>query len=141
MNPLQPRIPCGKFGLICSSSTWEENLKFCKFFFWLFRNYLPLEIGGALHLNKLESPSPKNALSQGWLKLVQWFLKRRFFNFVDVFSLFRNYLPLEKNRDLHLISIWVRFTKRCIVTNFVEIGPVVLEKKIFKFCQYIVAIS
>ena len=25
------------------------------------RNYLPLEKGGALHLNKLESPSPKDA--------------------------------------------------------------------------------
>ena len=30
--------------------------------FSLFRNYLPLEKGGALHLNKLEFPSPKDAL-------------------------------------------------------------------------------
>ena len=29
-----------------------------------FRKYLPLEKGGALHLNKLESPSPKDALCQ-----------------------------------------------------------------------------
>ena len=33
-------------------------------FFLLFRNYLPLEKGGVLHLNKLESQSPKNALCQ-----------------------------------------------------------------------------
>ena len=32
-------------------------------------NYLPLEKGGTLDLNKLESPSPKDALCQVWLKL------------------------------------------------------------------------
>ena len=70
--------------------------------FWLFQNYLPLEKGRALHLKKLEFPSPKDALCQVWLKLAQWFWRRRFFNFVNVFSLFRNYLPLEKGGALHL---------------------------------------
>ena len=55
-----------------------------------------------LHLNKLESPSPKDALCQDWLKLAQWFWRRKFFNFVNVFALFRNYLPLEKGGALHL---------------------------------------
>ena len=50
-----------------------------------------------LHLNKLESPSSKDALCQVWLKLAQWFWRRRFLNLVNVFSLFRNYLPLEKD--------------------------------------------
>ena len=49
-----------------------------------------------LHLNKLESPSPKDALCQVWLKLAQWFWRRRFFNFVNVFKLFYNCLHLEK---------------------------------------------
>ena len=31
----------------------------------------------ALLLNKLESPSPKDALCQVWLKLAQWFWRRR----------------------------------------------------------------
>ena len=31
-----------------------------------------------LHLNKLESPSPKDALCQDWLKLAQWFWRRIF---------------------------------------------------------------
>ena len=53
-------------------------------------------------MNKLESPSPKDALCQVWLKLAQWFWRRRFFIFVNVFSLFRNYLPLEKGRTLYL---------------------------------------
>ena len=30
----------------------------------------------ALHLNKLESSLPKNALFQVWLKLAQWFWRR-----------------------------------------------------------------
>ena len=68
----------------------------------LFRNYLPLEKGWALHLNKLESPSPKDALCQVWLKLAQWFWRRNFFNFLNVFSLFRNYLPLVNGGALHL---------------------------------------
>ena len=55
-----------------------------------------------LHLKKLESPSPKDALCQVWLKLAQWFWRRRFYNLVNVFSLFRNYLPLELGGALHL---------------------------------------
>ena len=69
--------------------------------FSLFRNYLPLEKGGALHLNKHEYPSPKDAMCQVWLKLAQWFLRRRFLNFVNVFSLFRYHLPLETNVALY----------------------------------------
>ena len=45
--------------------------------FLLFRNYLPMEMGVVLYLNKLESPSPKDALCQVWLELAQWFLRRR----------------------------------------------------------------
>ena len=46
--------------------------------FLLFPNYLPLKKGVTLHLNKLESHSPKDAMCQVWLKLVKWFLKSRF---------------------------------------------------------------
>ena len=45
-----------------------------------FHKHLPLEKGGALRLNKLESPSPKDALCQVCLKLAQWFWRRGFFN-------------------------------------------------------------
>ena len=41
----------------------------------------PLEKVVALYLNKLESPSPKNALYQVWLKLTQWFFRRGFLDF------------------------------------------------------------
>ena len=77
-----------------------------------------MEKGRALHLNKLESSSPKDALlCQAWLKLAQRFWRRRFFKFVNVFSQFRNYLPLEKD------FIW---TKDALCF---EISQLVLEKK------------
>ena len=36
--------------------------------FSVFRNYLPLEEGVAIHLNKPESTSPNDALCEVWLK-------------------------------------------------------------------------
>ena len=56
-------------------------------------------------MNKLESPSPKDALCHVWLKLALWFWRRRFFNFINVFSLFLNYLRLEKGGALHLKNL------------------------------------
>ena len=53
-------------------------------------------------LNKIESHSPKDALYQVWVKLTQWFLRRRFFNFINEFFAICNYLPLEKGGALHL---------------------------------------
>jgi hypothetical protein len=44
--------------------------------FLLFCDYLSLEKGNPLHLNNLESPSPKDDLFQVWLKLAQWFWRR-----------------------------------------------------------------
>ena len=64
--------------------------------------YLPLEKGVALHLNKLESPPPKDAFCQDWLKLAQWFWRRGiFFNIFNITLHFRFYLPLEKGVAIH----------------------------------------
>ena len=64
--------------------------------FLLFCYYIHLEKARTLHLYKLESPSSKDASCQVSLKLVQWFWRSRFLKFVNVFSQFCNYLPLEK---------------------------------------------
>ena len=79
LNPLHPRMLCAKFGWNWPSGSGEEDFLISSMYFSLFRYYLPLEKGRALHLNKLESPSPKNALCLVWLKLAQWFWRRRFF--------------------------------------------------------------
>ena len=63
------RMLCAKFAKI--GPVFLEKKIFLNFVqvFSLFRNYPPLEKGRALDLNKLESPSPKDALCQVWLKL------------------------------------------------------------------------
>ena len=92
-------------------------------------NYLPLEKGRAIHLNKLESLSTKDALYQVWLKLAQWFWRIIFFKFVNVLSQFRNNLPLERGGGPSFNQTWFPFTQGCIVPSLVEIGQVILEKK------------
>ena len=91
--------------------------------FSLFRNYLPLEKGGVLHLNlnppralclnKLESSSPQDAFCQVWLKLAQWYCRRRFLNFVNVFSLFSNYFPFKQDLSPMdaLWQVWYKLGK------------------------------
>ena len=69
--------------------------------FTLFHNNLPLEQGLVLLLNKIEYPPFKDALCQVCLKLAQWFWRRRFLNFVNLFKLFCYYVPLEKGVTLH----------------------------------------
>ena len=75
LNPLYPGILYAKFGW-----NWprvlEKILKSCHFFL-LFPNYLPFRSGVALRLNKNAPLSPRDTLCQVWLKLAQWFWRRR----------------------------------------------------------------
>jgi hypothetical protein len=86
--------------LVC----WFWRRRFLKFFsaFLLFRYYLPLGKGYPLGLYKLESPSPKNDLCQVWLKLAQWFCRRRFLNDPIPFLHFCDHLPFEEDLVLYL---------------------------------------
>jgi hypothetical protein len=59
-------------------------------------------MGYPLGLNKLESPLPKNDLCQVWLKLAQWFWRRRFLNDPILFLHFYDYLPFEGGLVLYL---------------------------------------
>jgi hypothetical protein len=71
--------------------------------FSLFCYYLPLERGNPLHLHKLKSPPPKDDLCQVWLKLAQWFWRRRFLKNDPIpFLHFYDYLPLEEDLALYL---------------------------------------
>ena len=105
INIFESPLPKNALCIVCLKlALWFLRIRFLKFFnvFSLYPYYLPLEKGMALHLNKYESPLPKDALCQVWLKLGQWFFRRRFLKFVNVFSLFPYYLPLEKGGALHL---------------------------------------
>ena len=62
------------------SSFVEFVLVVLKCFQCFFRYHLPFEESeesGALHVNKLELPSPKDALCKVWLELTRWFLRIR----------------------------------------------------------------
>jgi hypothetical protein len=57
------------------------------------------------HLNKSESPPSKDDLCQVWLKLTQWFWRRRFLNDHTQFSHFCDYLPFEEGQVLCLFKL------------------------------------
>jgi hypothetical protein len=79
----------------------KKILKFLSAFL-LLRYYLPLEKGYPLYLNKHESLLSKDNVCQVWLKLVQWFWRRRFLNYPTPFFHFCAYLPFEEDLALHL---------------------------------------
>ena len=85
-----------------------------------------MEKGEVLHLKKLESPLTKDALRQVWLKLAQWFWRRRFLNLVNVFSLFLHYLPLKKKVAPSLEQTILLITQGFFFRRLVAIVPVVM---------------
>ena len=89
-----------------------------------------------LHSNKLESPSPKDALCQIWWKLALRFWRRRFLNFTNVFLLFGNYLPLERGKALQLNKLESSSLKEAMCQDWLKLVRG-LEKKILKFRQCI----
>ena len=136
-----------KFEIYRTRSPWATSLNWEISFIksihtlWFYQNvhlertktiiyFLIIELGFLLYLG---SPSPKVALCQVWLKLAQSFLRRRFLNFVNVFSLFRTCLLLGKGRALFFEQTLIPITQGCFVPSFHEIGQVVLEKmKVWK---------
>ena len=132
LNKLESPLPKDAlcpFGWNWPSGSGEEDFLILSMIL-LFRNYLPLKKGGALHLNKLESSLPKDTLCQVWLILATWFLRGRFFLISSIY--FRNYLPyLGIEQGPSFEQTWIPFTQECFVPSLFEIGPVVLEKKIF----------
>jgi hypothetical protein len=88
--------------LILAGWFWRRRVLSIFSAFSLFRYYLPLEKGYLLHLNKLQFPSLKDDLCQVWLKLAQWFWRRRFLNDPTPFLYFCDYLLFEEELTLYL---------------------------------------
>ena len=100
---LHPMMFCAKSGWNWPSGSGEEYFLKVVNLFLLFSNYPSFRKGVALHLNKLEIPSPRNTMCQVWLKMSQWFWTRRLLKVLNnVFLLFCNYLHFEKGVTLHL---------------------------------------
>ena len=86
-----------KFGWNWPSGSWDDfymnlnNIFYCNFIIALSKWVWPF----------IEQTF-KEALYRVWIKLAQWLLRTRFFNFINIFSLLGYYLPLEKGMGLHL---------------------------------------
>ena len=94
LNPLQPMMLCAKFGWNWPSGSGEEDFLISSMYF----HYFVIWKGaGRIIWTNLTLLNQRMLCAK-----FGWFWRRRFFNFVNVFSLFRNYLPLEKGTTLHL---------------------------------------
>ena len=80
-----------------------------------------------LHLNKVESHSPRNVFCQVWLKLAKWFWIKVFKKLSMSFRYFV-IIPSWKMAGSFIWATLNPFTKGYFVPSLVEIGPVVLEK-------------
>ena len=122
---------------------WMYRQSFLNFLntFSVLPNYLLILKGGALQVNKLESPSPKDALicaTFGWnLPSGSGFL-----NFVNICLLFRNYLQIDMGVALHLnnlesLSLMDALCKVCI--NWpIGSGEDEFQISSMYFCYYII---
>ena len=96
LNSLHQRMHCAKFGWNWPSGSGEEDFFNFVNVFLLLRYYLPLEKGRALHLNK-HITFTQECFVPSLVEIDSVVLEKRFLlNFINVFFLFRNYLPLEK---------------------------------------------
>ena len=76
--------------------------RFFKFRECTFANVSQCKKMWPFHLNKLKYSLPRNAFCQVWIKQAQWFWRRRFLKFMNVCSLFHNYLPFKNGEALRL---------------------------------------
>ena len=73
----------------------------------------PLWKGWALHLNKLESSSSKDDLCQVWLKLAQWFWRRRFLKLSMYFRSFVTISPWKRASPFILTNLNSLHSRLC----------------------------
>ena len=113
--------------------TWENS---SNQYIWLYHkrrknHHLLYENLMVLHLNKLEFPSSKDALCHILVEISPAVLEKKIFKFCQCIFVISLSSPLEKGWGPSLEQTWVLTTQWCIVQSLVEIGSVVLEKKIF----------
>ena len=97
LNPLHHRMHCDKFGWNWLSGSGKEDFKTSSMYFGYFVIISPWI---------LNPPSSKDALCQVWSKLAQKFFKR-FLNFINVFSLFCNYMYLSMEKG----GVWSKLAR------------------------------
>ena len=127
LNPVHQRMFCVKFGWNWPSGSGEQNFIYFVNVFSLFLSYLPLEKSGPfiwtnlnpLHLSMLCAKFDWNwpsGFGEDFLNLSMYFCY-----IVIIYP--------WKAWALSYEQTWIPFTQGCFLPSLVEIGPVVLEKK------------
>ena len=127
---------CAQLGWPWPSGSLEKkiSIKFCWCIFTtLYFVIILLWKKGALQLNKPESLSHKDTLCHIWMVL------EKIFKILSMFYFWLFFLTHcgKWHQSFSFDWTWYPFTQGCFVQSLVEIGPVVLEKKIFKCRQCI----
>ena len=130
LNPLSSRMLCAMFGWNLLKWFLRRLLNFV-IVYSLFRYNLPIEKGMTLHLNKHESPSPRDVYCQVWLNMIQWVWRRRIFYLVKVFLLFLYYLPLEKDKALHLNKLESPLPKDALYQVWMKMALWFWKRKVY----------
>ena len=141
MNPLHPRMLCAKFGWKWLSGSGEEDLfKISSMYFQFFVIISPWKRAGSFIWTNLNPLYPRMLCAKfGWI----WFSGSGEEDFL-ISSMYFHYFVIISPWKRAGSFIWTNlnpFTQRCFEPSLVEIGPVVLEKKIFKFRQCFFTIS
>ena len=103
LNPLHPRMLCAKIGWNWLSGSGEEDFLILSMYFSLFVIISPWKRAGPFFWTNLNPLHPRIYFKFGW----NWLsgLEIKIFNFLNVFLLLRNHLPLEKDGVLHLNTL------------------------------------
>ena len=119
------KVVRAKFGWKLHTGSGENFFANFVNVFSLFCNHIPLEKWGALQLNNIIYPPPRDDLCQVWLILSQWFWRRRFLKL----SMYFRYFVFISTWKRPESFIWIPIIQGCFAPSLVEIGPVVLENK------------
>ena len=133
VNPNQPRTLCAKFEI--GRVVLEKKISKFRQYTFAISLLSPSEKSVTLNLNNIESPLPEDVLYRVWLKLAKWFLRRRFLNFVNVFSLFRNYLPLEKGVALYFNKLGFPSPQDALSQVLLKLAQQYCRRRFFEFLQ------
>ena len=98
LNPLHPRMHCARSGWNLSSGSGEEDFSILSMYFCYFEIFPPWK-GRGPSFEQIWIPFTQGCFVPSLVENGPLVLGK---NFVNVFSLFHNYVPLKKVGALHL---------------------------------------
>ena len=130
---------CAKFGWNWPSGSWEEDFKLhqCISNIWWLS---PLGNRHDPSFVQTQIPFIKGCFVPSLVEIGQVVLERKIFMFSSIYTILL-LSPLGKRWGPSFEQSWIPFTWGCFVPSLIEIGPVVLDRKIFRIWRSIFTIS